>query len=103
MGGLHLGQALPDVLVLGDHAPVTQEVLVTARHLEEVGALELLDNPHLVSLGLDLVGMPDGLVNGVPYHVERRVLVVDSNLEMNNSYHHDLMFVQYYHDSVSHS
>ena len=81
MRGLHLGEALTDVLVLGDLA-VLEEVLVTACHFEKVGALELLNDPHLVRLGLDLVGVSDGLVNGVPNHVKRCVFVVDSNLKI---------------------
>ena len=96
MRSLHLGEALSDILVLRDLA-ILQEVLVTPSHLEQVGALELLHDPHLVRLALDLVGVSDGLVDGVSDHVERRVLVVDGNLgkQMSNIIEND-MIVQFY-------
>ena len=81
MGCLHLGEALSDVLVLR-YLTILQEILITPSHLEQVGALELLDNPHFVRLTLDLVGVSDGFMDGVSYDVKRRVLVVDSHLDI---------------------
>ena len=55
-------------LVLGDGA-VGQEILVTARHLEEVLVLKLFHHILLHLLGAVVGIIPDGLINRFPDHL----------------------------------